>query len=222
MPRERRGHRPGTKRVVVGIESHWDASTKPAWKYRKKNVYPYLRRQGLKIDLLPGARARRKGAAAAAKKWHDAYLTGSGHGESYKFTGDRGERIFEVGYYERAESDGKVAHFLSCDTAQQLGPDFVSHGCRAYFGYDVDFAWPEQADPAPFFRCDAEIDFALADGETAKRALERTRKEFDRWIGELNLVKGDTGAAGSLATLRDHLFGPSRDRRYGNPAARLR
>ena len=89
-----------------------------------------------------------------------------------------------------------MAHFLSCFTAQDLGPDFVRHGCRAYFGYADEFAWNGQTNPAPYLWCDAEIDRALADGETAEGALNRALKKFNQSINTLGLVRGKTAAAG--------------------------
>jgi hypothetical protein len=42
----------------------------------------------------------------------------------------------------RRKSDEKIAHFLSCKTAVSLGPDMVSRGCSAFFGYDIDYSFP--------------------------------------------------------------------------------
>jgi len=211
----------GNQRVVVMIEADYDDYTKPAFKYRKKHVYKHLRNRGFKIKLLRGTKARRRSASEAAKKANVAFLTGSGHGYANSFTGYETAYIFEVGNYQRAESNPKIAHFLSCYTALQLGPDFVRNGCRAYFGYTEAWAWPEH-DADAFFRCDSRIDLALADGEPAGRALELARKEFDRTIRELNQQKGDSYSAGMLEDLRDHLCGPSKNAgQYGDPAARL-
>ena|SRR5206468_5896781 len=205
--------------VAVGIEAASDDFTRLTYRFRQRNVYPYLKRKGLRAVVLSRTAAMKSRAAPAARRSGVAYLTGSGHGSRDAFTGYHMQDIFHVG---DSVSSGKMAHFLSCFTAQDLGPDFVRHGCRAYFGYADEFAWNGQTNPAPYLWCDAEIDRALADGETAEGALNRALKKFNQSINTLGLVRGKTAAAGMLMTIRNHLLGPSNDPRLGNPRARLR
>jgi hypothetical protein len=90
--------------------------------------------------------AKRVYAGPKARQAGVVYLTGVGHGSYTTFTGHFYDAVFEVGNYSAAEPSGKIVHFLSCETAAHLGPDFVKNGCLAYFGYDEDFVFTV-ADP---------------------------------------------------------------------------
>ncbi len=96
------------------------------------------------------------------------YMTGVGHGSPHVYTGHNGMPIFKKGRYLREEVENKVVHFLSCYTAQILGPNFVKYGCRAYFGYSQAFVVSDLNYKDIFFRCDGEIDIAFADGNQAR------------------------------------------------------
>lgn len=226
MPRIRRA-RPARRRtrtlevevVVLGIDSNYEPVTAAAWKYRKKNVYSYLQQKGFQVTILEGKLARRYLVAPEATKPNVDYLTGVGHGLTDLYTGDQGDRIFEVGAYAPEESQRKIVHFLSCQTAQSLGPDFVKHGCRAYFGYDVNFTFTwDSADV--YFECDSEIDRAFADGLTADQVYKRAYQLFTRRIEELQNA-GKMYSAATLAADRDHLCAPTLHQRWGDTNARL-
>src|SRR5207249_2313497 len=106
-----------------------------------------------------------------------AYLTGVGHGFPASYTGHYYDPIFPVGNYSAAEARGKIAHFLSCETARDLGPDFVKNGCLAYFGYDEDFVFTT-AEQEVFFECDSAIDRAFAEGSNAAQVYDRVKALF--------------------------------------------
>jgi hypothetical protein len=163
--------------------------------------------------------ARRIYAAPAAKKPEVVYITGVGHGSYTTYTGDHYDPIFSVGQYQAAEAAGKVIHLLSCQTAAELGPDMVASGCKAYFGYDVNFTFMMD-DADVFFECDSEIDYALADGLTAGAAYDRARALFDEKIDELDAA-GKSYVASILELDRDHLCAPSIDARWGSKQAKI-
>ncbi len=126
------------------------------------------------------------------------------------------EPRYSVGAYEPGEVRGKIAHFLTCYSALQLGPDFVKNGCVAYIGYDDQFVFdPGSADV--FFECDGEIDRALADGLTVGDALARSKAMFAQRIEQL----GDTLAASQLAFNLAHLCSPVDNPKWGDAQARL-
>jgi len=224
MPRARGKQRSQDRqKVILMIEANDDGDTRPPCAYRMKNVRSRLDRGAYKVKSLRGRNATRKRVVAELKKkqQHVVYLTGSGHGNANAFRGYEGRFIFQVGSYEDEESRARGAHFLSCDTALQLGPDFVNNKCKAYFGYSVPFVWDDR-NAEPFFRCDSEIDLALAGGARAAEALRRARARFDEEIRKQNLTLGKTGSAGILQSLRDHLCGPSdQSGRYGDPDWKL-
>ena len=193
--------------TALGIDSNYEPVTRAVFDYREVNVYPYLAAKGLQVSRLQGPLARRIYAAPEAKKPEVEYLTGVGHGEADVFAGDHGDRVFHVGSYHPEEAKGKIVHFLACKTARELGPDFVANGCRAYFGYDEDFAFP-MAEKEMFLGCDSEIDRAFADGLTAAEAYDRAKRLFEVRIADLR-AQGKVREAAILVFDLNHLRCPS-------------
>ena len=145
--------------TVLGVDANFEPITQAGFKYRQTNVYRYFEAKGFAIQRCQGSLARRLYLAPAARQAHVVYITGIGHGTYDTFTGDYYDPIFSVGNYSPEEVQGKIVHLISCETAGKLGPDFVNHGCRAFFGYDENFSF--QMDIADvFFQCDSEIDRA--------------------------------------------------------------
>jgi hypothetical protein len=182
-------------------------------------VYPYLESKGLPAVRCQGPLARRYYVAPAARQPHVAYVTGVGHGSADTYTGDQYSVIFRVGDYSPEECARKIVHLLSCQTARALGRDLVAHGCRAFFGYDVDFTFAA-AQRAVFFECDSEIDHAFADGLTAAQVYNRVVRLYSRRIAELRAA-GHLYVAAILEMDRDHLRAPSSGPQWGDRQARL-
>ncbi len=204
---------------VLAIDSNYEPVTKAGFDYREKHVYPYLSQKGLTITKKQGALARRIYVAPECRKPGIDYLTGVGHGLYNTYTGSYGDEIFRVGDYSSEESEGKIVHFLSCQTAGQLGPDFVNHGCKAYFGYDENFTFiPKYQDI--FFECDSEIDRAFADGLTAGEVNDRVIALFNKRIDELDR-SGNSYVASILEFDRDHLRSPASGKEWGSKSVRL-
>uniref|UniRef100_A0A7C2P305 Uncharacterized protein n=1 Tax=Schlesneria paludicola TaxID=360056 RepID=A0A7C2P305_9PLAN len=206
--------------TVVAIDSNYEPVTKAAYEYRERHVYPYLTSKGFRINKFQGTLARRYYVAPAVREPGVDYITGVGHGLSDLYTGDQGDVVFRQGDYHPDEAAGKIVHLLSCQTARELGPDFVQSGCRAYFGYDVNFTfYPDDQDI--FFECDSEIDKAFADGLSADKVYARVKKLYDKRIAEL-YAAGKLYVAAALETDRDHLRCPSAGgSAWGDPAAKL-
>lgn len=208
--------------TVLGIDSNYEPATQAAFQYREKHVYPYIAKQGYAIDGRQGAMARRVHVAPTARKPGVAYLSGVGHGSSTTYTGHFYDPVFEVGNYSAVEVRGKIAHFLSCETARDLGPDFVSNGCLAYFGYDEDFVFTT-ADQDVFFECDSEIDRAFADGLNAAQVYERVKKLFAKRAADFR-AQGKQTEAATLESDLDCLrcpASPPAPNAWGDPNAQL-
>ncbi len=207
----------------LAIDSNHEPDTKAVYDYREAVVYPYMTAQGMVITKLQGSLARRDNVAEEATKTGVRYITGVGHGFHDTFTGHNEEPIFKVGQYEAEEVRGKIVHLISCRAGRELGPDFVKHGCLAFFGYDADFTFPLNDTKAMFFECDSEIDRGFAEGLTAQQVYERTFALFDEKVAVLVAV-GDFRNAGLLKTNRDHLRCPSSSggKKWGDTSARLR
>ncbi|HVT89414.1 MAG TPA: hypothetical protein VHD56_11220 [Tepidisphaeraceae bacterium] len=207
---------------VVAIDSNYEEVTRQGFDYREKNVYPYLESKGFTVVRRQGKMARRVYTTEACTKPGTDYITGIGHGLDDAYTGDWGDIIFKVGSYDAAEVAGKVIHFVSCQTAAKLGPDFIKKGCLAFFGYDINFSFSKELADL-FFECDSEIDRAFADGLSAGDVHDRVMKVFERNITALKATgkSGDSYWAAVLATNMDHLRSPSIDTMFGSKSARL-
>jgi hypothetical protein len=205
--------------TVLAVDSNYEPVTKAAFDYRQEKVYPYLEGKGFTLARCQGPLARRIYVASEARGADVVYITGVGHGSYTAYTGDHYNIIFEVGQYHAEEAAEKVVHFLSCQTAAELGPDFVENGCRAYFGYDENFTF-YMAFADTFFECDSEIDRGFADGLAADEVYERVITLFNQRIADLESA-GHDYVASVLEYDRDHLMAPSVDARWGDPAARI-
>jgi hypothetical protein len=193
--------------TAVGIDSNWEPATLAAFQYREKHVYPHIASKGFSIDKCQGPMAKRIYAAPKAQQSGVAYLTGVGHGSYTTYTGHYYDPVFQVGNCSVAEPQGKIVHFLSCETARDLGPDFVKNGCLAYFGYDDDFVFT-LADQDLFFECDSEIDRAFADGMTAAEVYDRVKLLFAQRAADFR-AQGKQNEAATLELDFDRLRCPS-------------
>jgi hypothetical protein len=205
--------------LVLAVDSNFDPVTRIAFEYRQRNVYPYLESKGLAVVRRQGPLARRHYVAEVANEPNVVYLTGCGHGTRDTFMGDYFDPLFGVGQYAPEESQGKIAHFLSCETARVLGPDLVRHGCRAYFGYDENFV-VVMSESDNFFACDSAIDIAFAEGLTAREVYVRVIALYDKRIAELR-ARGALYAAATLEFDRDHLRAPASGGQWGDESAKL-
>ena len=174
---------------ILAIDSNPDPATQMIYAYRNQHVYPYLESKGFRIIRCQGASARRDIVASEARRDDIIYITGAGHGDKRTYTGNCEPPIFQVGTYQPEEANGKVVHLLSCETAAELGPDFVKHGCRAYFGYNDNFTFPLIDIFADLFlECASEVDRAFADGLTAEKVYDRVIARYNQGISELKEV----------------------------------
>jgi hypothetical protein len=208
--------------IALAIDPRYDVVTAATHRYRTKVLYSYIRKKKKNIRLRKCVRtqASRQHVEVAVQKPGVGYVTGGGHGSSEAYRGQGDIAVFEVGYYEPKEVKGKIVHFLSCRTGRGLGPDFVRNGCRAFFGYDGDFAFhPDESEP--FLKCDCEIDKAFADGLSAARVYRRVMKLYDKEIKKMRAA-GKCYKAATLTANRDMLCCPSSGgRKWGSRRARL-
>lgn len=205
--------------TIVGIDANFEPITQAGFQYRQTNVYPYFQSKGFTPQLCQGSMARRVYVAPPARQAGVLYITGIGHGTPDTFTGDYYDAVFSVGNYAPEESQGKIIHLISCQTALKLGPDFVLHGCKAFFGYDVDFTFFMDI-ANMFFQCDSEIDRAFADGLTAADVYTRVINLFNQNIAALR-AQGSNYKAAAMESNRDHLRAPTSGSQWGDPSATL-
>ena len=208
--------------VVLAIDANFDPVTKAPFEYREKNVYPYFEKKGFTVIRRQGSSARRTEVAPQARLPNVVYLTGVGHGFPNSYTGDNLDPIFSKGHFRREEAQGKIVHFLSCETAAGLGPHFVTNGCLAYFGYSDEFTYPPNLAEV-FFECDSEIDKGFADGFTADKVFKKVLARFQQHIDRLKST-GDGGDLFNASVLEVDLRllrAPSTGGEYGDVNAKL-
>ncbi len=204
---------------ILAIDSSYDEITHASCVYRNKHVYPYMESKGFEIIRCQDKFARRAYVEQEICQEDIVYMTGVGHGIYATYMGEHCNPIFDIGNYQPQESDSKVVHFFACQTAAELGTDFVNNGCLAYFGYDENFTVYMHISDA-FFDCDSEIDRAFADGLTAEEVYERVIAYYNEKISELKNGQHYEAAAG-LQSNRDRLCAPSVDAKWGDKRARI-
>lgn len=204
---------------VLAIDSCEDDATQIVHDYRNQYVYPDLESRGFSLVYCQEQGALRENVESAALQNDIAYITGSAHGSDTACFGYDGLPIFQVEDYQPEEVDGKVIHLLSCQTAAELGPDFVTSGCRAYFGYKENFTIPVDFTDV-CLECDAEIDRAFADGLTAEEVHDRVVTLYEQRISELNDA-GELYAASTLQENLENLCTPSINSRWGDVQAHI-
>jgi hypothetical protein len=188
-------------RKVLRIDTTWEVLTHEAWDVRRNEVYPYLTVAGLTLvpPLMKGTIASRAKVAPLAKDPNIVLITGAGHGKANEFLGDYNESLFPESVYDPREISGKIVHFLSCSTGAGLGPDFIQKGCRAFVGYNAPFEF-DRSWADVFFRCDSQIDLALADGKSVSQAVQAAKERFD-----VEIRTSSASIAAELASRRDSL-----------------
>jgi hypothetical protein len=191
---------------VLRIDRTSDDLTQGAFDYRQGFVYPKFLEKGFTlIPPLPATIASRDSVSAQDRDSGIVYITAGCHGLPNQLLGNGDEDLFPEGDYASEEVADRVVHFLACATALDLGPDLVEKGCRAFIGYNKIFIY-EQAWADVFFRCDAQIDLALAEGETVARAIELAKQHFDAEISD----PANAPVTEELAHRRDSLVGLSK------------
>lgn len=198
-------------------ENTTDPVTTPIANHRIATVHPVFQTRGFSVIALKGTDDTRAKFVPEAKAKLTVFIGGVGHGGYTVYTGHMSEHILEVGHYDAAEVSGRALHFLSCQTAAQLGPNTVANAAKCYTGYDENFhfVWDDSGTPVNefllFVNADATFDIMMANGSTAQQAYNATVQAFNSAIAQ---VPG-TAAASWLTYDRDHL------RLHGNSATTI-
>ena len=195
------------KTQALFCENTTDQVTTSFANYRIANVHPVFAARGFTVNVIKDHNDTRPNFIPLAKSSLTVYLGGIGHGNYTTYTGDAFNVILQVGVYDPAEVSGKAIHFLSCETAGQLGPDTVSKGAKSYAGYteNFTFVWDDPNTPVNevqlFMQADSTFDIAMANGATAQQAYNNTVQAFNAGIAQVP----NTTAASWLTYDRDHL-----------------
>jgi hypothetical protein len=107
-------------------------------------------------------------------------ILGLSHSDTGIFEGDHNEQLFTVANVDNSVA-GKIAHFCSCNPMPELGQAFINQGCLAFVGYNVDIIGTAR-DMRTVVKCDAQLDFYLAQGLSVADAMDRARDAFNAAI----------------------------------------
>lgn len=206
------------RRTAVFTESDHDSITTSGSDYRKANVHPQFSAKGFTTVSLTGSTNVRSNFATAIKSRWATYTSGIGHGSSTVYTGNSGSYLWQVGGYDASEPSGKVIHLLSCLTAQTLGPDLVTNGAKAYFGYHPSF-YINWSYPDVFWACDSAIDHGFSIGMTASEVHNLTYYVYNTMITTMTGIHSPT--ATTLTGDRDGLRTPVSGSSYGDKNASI-
>ena len=196
------------KNRALFCENTTDSVTKPFANYRIANVHPKFTARGFTAIVLSGVDDIRAKFIPEAKNTLTVYISGVGHGAYTLYTGHHGDTILQKCQYDSAEVSKKAIHFLSCQTAGQLGPDTVAKGAYCYAGYTENFhlVWDNSATPVDefllFAKSDSTFDIMMASGATAKQAFDATIQAFNAALAQPGIPGSAAGTW--LAYDRDH------------------
>jgi hypothetical protein len=176
------------KTTALFCENTTDAVTSNAAAYRKKYVHPIFKLRGFNVIVLEGVNDVAAEFIPRAKSQRVVYLSGIGHGNPTMYTGHLNTVLLKACQYDSAVVKNKSIHFLSCQTAKQLGPDTVKKGAKSYAGYYENFTFVYDDPSTPvneqnlFWKSDSTYDISMALGKTAKEAGLRTIAAFNSAI----------------------------------------
>jgi hypothetical protein len=204
------------KNIALFCENTTDAVTTPAANYRIANVHPVFAAKGFDVVNLQGVNDVRASFTPIAKSYRTVYISGIGHGSYTTYTGHLFDPILQVGGYDGTEVVGTVIHFLSCETGRTLGPDTVSHGAKAYVGYDENFVF-DWTNANLYWQCDSQFDISMANGKTVEQAIADTTAKYDVAIAS---VPG-TSTAATLLNDRNLLRSPVSGPAWGSKTKRI-
>jgi hypothetical protein len=206
------------RRKAVFTESDHDTITTSGSDYRKASVHPQFLAKGFSIVSLTGSTNVRSTFEAAIKNTWVTYTSGIGHGSPTIYSGNAGSYLWQVGGYDASEPKGKVIHLLSCLTAQTLGPDLVTNGAKAYFGYHPSF-YINWSYPDVFWACDSAIDHGFSIGMTAAEVHHLAYYVYNTMITTMTGIHSPT--ATTLTGDRDGLRTPVSGSSYGDQNANI-
>ncbi len=113
----------------------------------------------------------------------------NGHGEAWCTTGHERRPIL-IANKNDFLLKGKIAYVVSCYTAQYLGQVAYDKGCKAYIGYEDDFAFVFLNENAPltdsvakiYMEASNEVPLTIINNGTPEEAYKNSQKVFDKWI----------------------------------------
>ena len=203
--------------VIVQADANSDSATEKLYAGRVE-FYGFLTTKDFSRVRLKGTKFTSDAVNAALQQPGVRYFTASAHGRPSYILGGDGHEVLWVGRYPPGAANGKAFHLLACNSGATLGPDLVSKGATAFFGYNAPFQLLV-GEKYGFIFCDSVVDYQLVEGKTAGEAQSAAVAQFNRQIIAFE-NQGKHNAAVILQQDLDMFVGPN-DAGYGNPDARI-
>lgn len=147
------------------------------------------KKKNLKIAQLKKEQVTRQLFEKRVEKNNPALIVFNGHGSTDKIMGHKQEALVKAGEND-AVLKSRIAHALSCESAEELGPKSIKAGAKAFVGFTKKFvflqdekysATPRKDKIAEHFLKSANmVPISLIKGNTVKQAYEKSQASFDK------------------------------------------
>ena len=227
---------PSLRSKVVFCENTLDPITYTGAYYRIANVHPVFKSQGYEVISLEGVYDSINYFNLYASDPNVVFISGIGHGDDTTYSGYLNSTILQVGLINPATVNGKILHFLSCDTGSLngsangpfgplpipghgLGPSTVKNGCKAYAGYAEEYLINFNDNQAEiFWGCDSTFDISMAMGKTTEQAVADTLNAYSDAVD----LFPNTITASTLLYDRSIFNSPLTGPEWGSKTAKIR
>ncbi|WP_109853243.1 hypothetical protein [Aquimarina sp. AU58] len=210
---------------IIYVDVKNDEDSTQIGDYRKQHLYNNIHSDVVAAYESNGARASaiKNGCTNHA----EALFTFSGHGH-FDYINDYGHtKIFDKDDNDLANYlDDKIVHLHACFAGDSLGPEMVSQGCKAFFGYNDYFKAPHEDDPdydliSHFMQPDETLVIELNNGVTASAAANMAIIEYENAIDAIDNSSQNGNYHVFIRENRDAFCHPNRDPKYGDKSATI-
>lgn len=169
-----------------------------AW---NNEITKHAKEKSIRPTNFEGKKANKKNVEKFLKKQKKAFVVLNGHGDSRTICGHNNEPIINTKTSSLLNS--KIVYARACEAAKTLGVKAVEKGCIAFIGYSAPFGFirdttrettPQKDSFAePFKKASNAIVLALIKGNTAKQAVEKSRKKTHELISKYSASDAEPG-----------------------------
>lgn len=160
-------------------------------------VIDVAKEEGHNVTKLEGPNATRANFEKRTRKQNPKFVMFNGHGDSKNITGHSEEVVLSCGAKVKNEklTKGRIIYARACDCGAELAPACVDAGCRAFVGYNKNFAIIKSKsrvakplnDPVarPFLEISNEIPIFILRGNTVKEAVNKANLKLEKEVEAL-------------------------------------
>ena len=159
--------------------------------YALQHMVEYAQQKGKwNIIDLQAEQANKEPIYAALDEYDPLGFYAFGHGNINVYTGDMELPIFTSSECNKLQN--RICFFLSCLTANELGPAIIAAGGKSYAGFNISWTWMmitgTDGDPYDdmvgkgFFESANELWKALVDNSLFGDACQQSRDKYTQWI----------------------------------------